>query len=175
MHFLVKKPGDWTWKPIATNSLEDELKAGRVGGDWRIRLRDESGESSVNELIAVMKQDAAPVYPTITDVKEIILIGTKNRVAAIAKGDGRELWSTEISTEFGQGFVTLLCDGEKIFAYAGGHLHCLELATGQLLWTNELPGYGIGLASLCLSNGAASPEPATIQEMADDVARSSSP
>ena len=165
MNFLVKKPGDWTWKPLTTDSLKREVEAGRVGGDWRIRLQDEVGESSVEELLRVLKGAAAPVRPAVTDLKDVLLIGTKNRVAAISKGDGRELWSTELSSEFGQGFVTLLCDGARVFAYAGGHLHCLELVTGRLLWTNELPGYGFGVASLCFPHGISAPDMATLAGM----------
>ena len=54
--------------------------------------------------------------------------------------------------------VTVLADGQRIFAHTQGTLHCLDLANGQLLWSNELPGYGYGLASLCLPGGPTAPD-----------------
>ena len=104
--------------------------------------------------------------------KDIILLGLKQRVTAISRTDGQQIWSTELSDRMGSGFVTLICDGELIFAYSAGHLHCLELATGRMRWTNELPGYGYGLASLCLPYGSSVPDIAAIQQIMDDDAAS---
>ena len=106
--------------------------------------------------------------------KDILLLGLKQRVTAISRADGRQIWSTELGNRMGTGFVTLICDGELIFAYSAGHLHCLELATGRMLWTNELPGYGYGLASLCLPDGSSVPDMTAIQQMLDDEAASAS-
>ena len=101
---------------------------------------------------------------------DIILLGLKRRVTAIARNDGEQIWSTELSGSMGGGgFVTLICDGELIFAHSAGHLNCLELATGRLLWTNELAGFGYGLASLCLPYGNSVPDAAIVEQMrADD-------
>ncbi|HEX9047070.1 MAG TPA: PQQ-binding-like beta-propeller repeat protein [Verrucomicrobiae bacterium] len=101
-------------------------------------------------------------------VKEILLLGLKRKVTAISKTDGRTVWCTDLrGGGFGSssGFITLVCDDELVFAYYGGHLHCLELATGKLLWTNELPGYGFGLASLCVPGYGFSPDSTTIREL----------
>jgi outer membrane protein assembly factor BamB len=107
--------------------------------------------------------------------EQIILLGLKNRVAAISTADGRELWSTEISGGWGSsGFVTLVCDGSRVFACASGRLHGLDLATGHVLWTNDLPGYGYGLASLCLPHDASAPDAAVAaQHFAGQTANSS--
>lgn len=95
---------------------------------------------------------------------DILLLGLKYSVSAISKADGSVLWKTELPTTLnGDDFVTVLCDGEKIFAHTEGWLHCLELASGELLWSNELKGYGYGIASLCLPNGPAAPDPAAVQ------------
>lgn len=98
---------------------------------------------------------------------DILVIGLKHRVAAISRIDGRELWSTELSGGMGQGFVTLLSDGAQVFAYASGHLHCLDLATGRIIWTNEMPGYGYGLGSLALPNGQSAPNIPSVQAIMD--------
>ncbi len=87
---------------------------------------------------------------------DILLVGLARSVAAFSRSDGRELWSTKLTGPMGADFVTLACDGANVFAYSGGHLHCLQLFTGHLLWTNKLPGYGYGLATLCLPGQAAS-------------------
>lgn len=104
---------------------------------------------------------------------DILLVGLKHHVAAISRADGRELWSTELNGTMGQGFVTLLSDGAKVFAYTSGHLHCPDLATGQIVWTNDMPGYGYGLASLALPNGHSAPNTASVQAIMDAAAAAS--
>jgi outer membrane protein assembly factor BamB len=105
---------------------------------------------------------------------DILLLGLKKRVAAISKLDGQELWSTELSGSLGTEFVTVLCDGSKVFAYTGGHLHCLDLESGQVLWHNDLPGYGYGLATLALADGRSVPDTAAVKVLLDEAAASSS-
>jgi PQQ-like domain len=104
--------------------------------------------------------------------KDILLLGLKSRVTAISKTNGQQMWSTEIPVRLGGEFVTLLCDGSKVFAYSSGRLHCLELATGSILWSNKLPGLGYGLATLCLSHGDSAPNTAAVQIMMDSESAS---
>lgn len=98
---------------------------------------------------------------------DILLLGLKHKVTAIAKSDGRPLWCTETRGGFVSGgdFVTLASDDSHVFAYCGGHLHCLELSTGRLLWTNDLPGYGFALASLCLPGYGSVPDQAAVKHL----------
>src|SRR3954453_16651710 len=93
---------------------------------------------------------------------EILLIGLKRKVAAVARRDGRILWSTVIPGGMGQGFVTILSDGARVFAYTNGSLHCLDLQNGRLLWSNDLPGYGYGIGSLALPGLANAPDSTTV-------------
>jgi outer membrane protein assembly factor BamB len=109
-----------------------------------------------------MSADALPISPGVVDINDIVLLGAKCRVAAFSRADGHEYWSTDLST--GQGFVTVMCDGTHVFAHTAGHLYCLELMTGRLLWMNKLLGYGYGLGSLCLADGTSS-DRAAIQLM----------
>jgi hypothetical protein len=97
--------------------------------------------------------------------EHLIFLGVKSRVLAIAKRNGQIIWSTGLPGGMGMGFVTLLSDGEYIFAHTHGLIHCLEMASGRLLWSNELTGCGYGIASLCLSNGATSPDAAAVQQI----------
>lgn len=100
---------------------------------------------------------------------DVILLGMKKKVAAVERATGRILWEKKLRG--GQGdFVTLLCERGLVFACAGGHLHCLELATGAELWQNELSGYGYGLASLCVPDGPSAPSAAALASFAKQQA-----
>jgi outer membrane protein assembly factor BamB len=167
MRFVVKQPGAWNWQTIVTDSLAAEVEKGRVRSDWLIRVEGESGESTVEQLLAAL--DATPSgTPDAVSIDEVVVLGMGRRVAAISKSDGRILWSTEVSNGLGNPFVTLVIDGQRVFAGCAGLLHCLDLATGSLIWTNELPGYGYGLASLCLPGGESSPSPEVAQRLAEE-------
>lgn len=94
----------------------------------------------------------------------ILLLGLNQSVTAISKHDGQTLWKTELPTTLsGDDFVTVLSDGLLVFAHTEGKLHCLDLANGQVLWSNNLKGYGYGIASLCLPGGASAPDLAAVQ------------
>jgi outer membrane protein assembly factor BamB len=101
------------------------------------------------------------------NANDIVLLALKHKVTAIAKSDGRHLWCTEIRGGLVSGgdFITLASDDTHVFAYSGGHLHCLELFSGRLLWSDELPGYGFGLASLCLPGHGSAPDHAAVKQL----------
>jgi outer membrane protein assembly factor BamB len=106
------------------------------------------------------------------NLEDILLLGLKSRVTAISKATGQQLWSTTLPSGMGANFVTLLSDNSHVFAYVKGNLHCLDLETGRILWSNDLPGFGYGLASLCFANGQSAPDLAAIQAMMDSEAAS---
>jgi hypothetical protein len=64
-------------------------------------------------------------------------------------------------------FVTVTCDGERVFAHAGGKLFGLDLASGRLLWSNELTGYGYGLASICVPGFGSAPDSTSVRHHID--------
>src|SRR5512143_3806499 len=69
----------------------------------------------------------------------ILLLGLNQSVTAISKHDGQTLWKTELPTILsGDDFVTMLSDGLFVFAHTEGKLHCLDLANGHLIWSNDL-------------------------------------
>src|ERR1051325_8479047 len=82
------------------------------------------------------------------NVKNVMLLGVKRSVLAISRSNGQVLWATRLPGSM-QEFATVACDGDKVFAYSGGHLTALDLETGRLLWTNGLPGCGYGLGTIC--------------------------
>jgi outer membrane protein assembly factor BamB len=94
----------------------------------------------------------------------ILLLGLNASVTAITKHDGQTLWKTELPTTLsGDDFVTVLSDGLLVFAHTEGKLHCLDLANGQILWSNDLKGYGYGLANLGFPGGSSAPDVAAIK------------
>lgn len=99
---------------------------------------------------------------------DLLFLGLKNRVSAITKSDGNILWTTQLAGVLGDGFVTVNCDGKHVYAYAKGQLHCLELFSGQILWTNQLKGFGYGVASICIPGCPTAPDPAIYAKMEAD-------
>jgi outer membrane protein assembly factor BamB len=95
---------------------------------------------------------------------DILLLGLKQTVTAISKQNGTTLWATRLPGGMGDSFVTVLSDGTLVFAHTEGKLHCLDLSNGQILWSNELPGYGYGIASLCFPGGCSAPDAAAVEE-----------
>jgi outer membrane protein assembly factor BamB len=96
-------------------------------------------------------------------LQEIILIGVKHTVCAVSKANGASLWTTKLPGGLGGDFVTVACDGERVFAHSSGQLFCLDLWSGRMLWTNELRGYGYGLASICVPGMGSSPDMAAVR------------
>jgi outer membrane protein assembly factor BamB len=96
-------------------------------------------------------------------LQEIILIGVKHTVCAVSKANGAVLWTTKLPGGLGGDFVTVASDGERVFAHSSGQLFCLDLWSGRMLWTNELRGYGYGLASICVPGTATSPDLAAVR------------
>ena len=99
---------------------------------------------------------------------DLIFLGLKSRVSAVGKNDGLILWSTQLPGSLGEGFVTVNCDGKRVFAYTKGQLHCLDLFSGQILWTNELKGFGYGVASICIPGFPTAPDPAIYAKIESD-------
>ena len=91
---------------------------------------------------------------------DLIFLDLKSRVSALTKSDGHILWTTQLAGGLGDGFVTLNCDGKHVYACTKGKLHCLDLFSGRILWSNELKGFGFGIASICISGFPTAPDPA---------------
>jgi outer membrane protein assembly factor BamB len=115
------------------------------------------------EKFAIMPKKTRCIVVQIMEPQEIILIGIKHSVSAVSKADGHALWTTKLPGGLGGDFVTVASDGERVFAHSSGQLFCLDLWSGRLLWTNELRGYGYGLASICVPGMAASPDMAAVR------------
>jgi outer membrane protein assembly factor BamB len=77
---------------------------------------------------------------------DLLFIGTNGYVAAVQPADGQELWRTRLGeglfSATGHEDVCVLQHEGRVFAGCYGHLFCLEAASGQILWHNELKGLG---------------------------------
>ena len=104
---------------------------------------------------------------------DILLVGMRGQIAAIQRSSGQILWECELPSG-SPNFVTLLCQDDHVYACTGGHVHCLALTTGALLWTNKLKGFGYELGSLCIPGSSSAPSIAMVeQHRADERAASS--
>jgi hypothetical protein len=102
----------------------------------------------------------------VMNANDIVLLALKRKVTAIARSDGHHIWCTEIrGGSIIDDFITLACDDSRVFAYCGGHLHCLDLSSGRLLWTDDLPGYGFRLASICIPGYGSAPDGAALKHL----------
>ena len=97
-------------------------------------------------------------YWNLMKTDDFLLLGLKNCVTAISRSTGKTIWCTNLPGGMGYDFVTLLNDGERVYAHSKGKLHALDLTDGRLLWSNDLPGYGYGMASLALPGGLSAPD-----------------
>ncbi len=88
-------------------------------------------------------------------MNKLIFVGFNSRVVALHRDSGELIWQWKSPS--GSGYVTLLLDGDRLIASVVGYTYCLDPATGHLLWFNELPGFGAGVASLASVRGCGQP------------------
>ena len=106
------------------------------------------------------------------NAQDILLLGLKQTVTAICRADGSTLWATKLEGGSGSAFITLASDLRHVFATCNGVLHCLELQTGTVVWTNGLKGLGYGIGSLCLPGQNSPPQAGAAAQIAAEQAAS---
>src|SRR4051794_11771018 len=84
-------------------------------------------------------------------VEDLIFVGFNSRVAAVNRDTGALIWQWK--SPKGSGYTTVLLDGDRLIVSVMGYTYCLVPLTGQVLWFNELPGMGMGVASLASLRG----------------------
>jgi len=106
---------------------------------------------------------------TIT-LDQVVFLGFNNRVVALNQNSGQVIWDWKCPT--GSGYVSLLLtDDRHLIASVSGYTYCLDPATGQQIWFNELKGYGVGVTSLA-SWGASSATHPTLVAAEEEAAAS---
>ena len=84
--------------------------------------------------------------------KDILIIGCNGYVSAILANNGEELWRTKLREGIFSGSrgcdVSVLIDGNQIFAGCYGRIYALRSSDGEILWANELKGMGFNEVAL---------------------------
>ncbi len=99
---------------------------------------------------------------------DVIVLGGAFKVACLNKADGKELWETTLVTGFfnvGETYVSLVIEGNLIFAHTKNEVFCLALETGNVLWNTKLPNLGRAIVSIAIAGSRSS------QDDAADVIR----
>src|SRR5262245_60672965 len=108
--------------------------------------------------------------PPNTSFDNIVLLGVKRTVIAFDKDTGQRLWSRDLSSGLSGEFITVLADSARVYAHTHGEMFCLDLRTGSVLWRDELPGLGYGIASIALP-GIFATSPALAAKLQHDRSR----
>jgi outer membrane protein assembly factor BamB len=85
------------------------------------------------------------------DPQMLVYVGIRSSVVALDERSGVEVWRAKLK---GSDFVTVLWDGQALFAANGGEVFRLDPQSGALIWRNELKGLGLGIVSLASSRTA---------------------
>jgi outer membrane protein assembly factor BamB len=107
-------------------------------------------------------------------VDKLIFVGFRSQVVALHRDSGKLIWHWK--SPKGAGYVTLLLDGDRLIVSVMGYTYCLDPATGNQLWFNELTGLGMGVVSLASVRGASQPilEAVAVDEEEQHAATTSS-
>ncbi len=82
---------------------------------------------------------------------ELVFVGFNAKVAALDRRTGEIIWRW--SAPKGSGYVSLLLDGDSLFAAVNGYTYCLDPRSGQQLWLNPMKGFGLGVTSIATATG----------------------
>jgi len=88
------------------------------------------------------------------DPQVLLFIGVKHSVIALDERTGAEVWRAELRSG---DYVTVLWDGESLFAANSGEIWRLDPQNGSAIWHNVLKGLGRGLVSLASSRRPTQP------------------
>ena len=104
---------------------------------------------------------------------DILLVGLKKSVTAFHRVNGTMLWKTLLPNGMGNVFITLVSDTQRVYASCAGAITCLDLFSGEVIWSDPLRGYGYGIAGLCLPETPAHLQSAAAAQIAADQAAAS--
>ncbi|MEO7413945.1 MAG: PQQ-binding-like beta-propeller repeat protein [Opitutaceae bacterium] len=105
------------------------------------------------------------------DAKNILILGIKGSLVAFRRDTGEQLWKVHLKSNE---FVTVVTDETRVYAHTKGELHCVDLLTGQTLWSDPLKGLGYDLASIAGPGLSAPSSPTMIEKKRQDHAAASS-
>ena len=80
-----------------------------------------------------------------------LYVGAKGKIVVIDVGTGKtikEITLDQSLLKSGNGFVNMIKKGGLLYAHAYGRLHCIDILSGKIIWSNDLKGLGYDLASM---------------------------
>ncbi len=84
-------------------------------------------------------------------VNDFVYVGFNRQVIALDRYTGEIIWDWKAPKS---GFTSLLLDGDRLIVSVNGYMYCLEPLHGDVVWTNELKGYGVGIATMASAAGS---------------------
>jgi outer membrane protein assembly factor BamB len=84
---------------------------------------------------------------------DLVFVGFNKQVAALDRNTGDIVWEWRAPKPWGTGYVTMLLDGDRLVVSVNGYIYCLDPATGEQIWNNEMAGFGTGVTSLVSVRG----------------------
>ena len=79
----------------------------------------------------------------------VVFIGIRGNVLALDRTTGQEVWRTKLKGSF----VNVVLEDGDLYAATAGELFCLDPASGQVRWHNQLTGMGRGLITIASPGG----------------------
>lgn len=81
-----------------------------------------------------------------------LYILSNGRVAAISRNTGEIVWEVKLKKLLGSSMIRAIgqirLEGDKLFIGIAGHIACLRVNDGSLVWKNELKGWGYQFVSM---------------------------
>jgi len=86
--------------------------------------------------------------------KEVIIIGCNGYVLSIHIATGEEIWRVKLRPGVLGGSrgsdVSVLVNGDQVYAGCSGRIYALDVSSGAILWQNELSGIGFNEVALAM-------------------------
>lgn len=95
-------------------------------------------------------------------MSDLIYVGFNSRIAALDRATGELVWDWK--APYGSGFVALLLDGEQLIASVQGYTWALDPLSGDMIWENQLKGFGYGVPCLVSTAGSTLPQSILAEE-----------
>ena len=83
-------------------------------------------------------------------IGDLVFVGFNRRVIALDRYTGEMVWWWKAPRS---GNPVLLLDRDRLVVSINGYMYCLDPVFGQLAWSNELKGMGLGIPTLASARG----------------------
>lgn len=102
------------------------------------------------------------------ETAECVYIAFAKHVVALDRMTGSIRWQWRIPK--GKAYPALLVDDDQLFVSAMGYTYCLDPYTGRVIWQNELPGLGTGVACIATATSHTSSSRAAAETISQQQA-----